>query len=76
MVEIVVERSTFALSYDRTKLSKVEVLDFRECIHRGDWYDRGRTLIFRYLNPIAIRGADSTHHHRGRTKNSPVDMSL
>jgi hypothetical protein len=36
-------------------------------IHRGNRCDCGRTYIFRYLNPISTRGANSVHHWRGRT---------
>ena len=32
------------------------------CIHRGDRHNRCRTWIFRYLNPIPTRGADTAHH--------------
>ena len=46
------------------------------CIHRSDRCDRGHTYIFRYLNPIPTRGADSAHHWQGRTKIFLVVTSL
>ena len=35
---------------------------------RGDGCDRGRTYIFRYLNPIPTGGQSLSHHGTGRTK--------
>ena len=62
--------------HTRSQLCKCNKISIEGRNRRGDRCDHYRTYIFRCLNPISTKGADSAQHHKGRTQNFPVVTSL